>query len=52
MLAGKMLAGRPLRIDTDNPKTVPRARALGGSIREIETRNGRTVVVFDPTATQ
>ena len=28
MLAGKMLAGRALRIDTDNPKTVARARAL------------------------
>ena len=40
------------KIDTDNPKTVARARALGGSVREIETRNGRTVVVFDPPATQ
>jgi hypothetical protein len=28
MLVGKILAGRPLRIDTDNPKTVARARAL------------------------
>jgi len=27
MLADKLLAGRPLRIDTDNPKTVARAHA-------------------------
>ena len=38
MLAGKMLAGRPLR--TDNPQDRRASACAGGSVREIETRNG------------
>lgn len=55
-LAVKLIEGKPYRIQTDNPATVSRARAIaalvGGTVASVEENAGMTSITFAPAHRQ